>query len=170
MPAVTGTVDAIALLEADHREVDALFREYAKLCKADADDGEKGLLAAQICALLTVHATIEEEIFYPAARAALAQGDLIDEAEVEHATAKGLIAQIVAAEPGEDLYDAKVQVLGEYIRHHVKEEEGEVFPKVQKAKDVDLAALGTALHERKDEAMWNRHLATDPSERASPAK
>src|SRR5262245_21795083 len=101
MPAVSGTVDAIALLEADHREVDALFREYAELCKAYADDGEKGLLVAQICALLTVHATIEEEIFYPAARAALAQGDLIDEAQVEHATAKGLIAQIVAAEPGE---------------------------------------------------------------------
>jgi hemerythrin superfamily protein len=152
MPAAQKKSDAIALLMADHREVDTLFKEYEKLCKADADDGEKGLLAAQICAMLTVHTTIEEEIFYPAARAALDEDDqsLIDEAAVEHASAKDLIAQIEDSNPGDDLFDAKVQVLGEYIRHHVKEEEGELFPKVKKAK-ADLAALGEALSARKEE-------------------
>jgi hemerythrin superfamily protein len=149
MPAAQKKTDAIALLSADHKEVDALFKEYEKLCKADADDGEKGLLAAQICAMLTVHATIEEELFYPAARAALEDDgqDLLDEAVVEHASAKDLIAQIEDANPGDELFDAKVQVLGEYIRHHVKEEETELFPKVKKAK-ADLVALGAALAAR----------------------
>jgi hemerythrin superfamily protein len=152
MPTVRKARDAIALLSADHKEVDALFKEYEKACKAGADDEQKGLLAAQICALLSVHAAIEEEIFYPVARTALKEQGLLDEAEVEHATAKDLIAQIEDADPGDELYDAKVKVLGEYIRHHVKEEEGELFPKMKKAK-TDLAGLGEALAARKDELM-----------------
>jgi hemerythrin superfamily protein len=161
MPAAQKKTDAIALLSADHKEVDALFKEYEKLCKADADDGEKGLLAAQICAMLTVHATIEEELFYPAARAALEDDgqDLLDEAVVEHASAKDLIAQIEDANPGDELFDAKVQVLGEYIRHHVKEEETELFPKVKKAK-ADLVALGAALAARKEELVSEQEAAS----------
>ena len=97
-----------------------------------------------------MHATIEEELFYPAAREAEVDADLLDEAEVEHASAKELIAQIEAMSPDEDLYDAKVTVLGEYIDHHVKEEEGELFPKCRKS-DMDLEGLGEALAARKQE-------------------
>jgi hemerythrin superfamily protein len=102
--------------------------------------------------MLTVHATIEEEIFYPAARAAEVDADLLDEADVEHASAKDLISQIESMSPDDDLYDAKVSVLGEYIDHHVQEEEGEMFPKCRKS-EMDLAALAEALAERKSELM-----------------
>ena len=148
----TAAPDAIELLTTDHKEVKALFKEYDKLVKAEGGDEDKQALAQKICAMLTVHATIEEEIFYPAARAALEEQDLLDEAEVEHAGAKDLIAQIEAMDPSEPLYDAKVTVLGEYIDHHVKEEEGEMFPQARKAK-LDLAAIGAELAERKEELM-----------------
>ena len=100
--------------------------------------------------MLTVHAQIEEEIFYPAAQDAIKEPDLVDEATVEHASAKDLIAQIESSEPSDELFDAKVKVLGEYIDHHVKEEESEMFPQVRKAK-LDLDALGAQLQERKGE-------------------
>ena len=146
--------DAIAMLSNDHKEVKALFKQYDQLVEAEAADDEKVAIAAEICQMLTVHATVEEEIFYPAAREALGEDeDLIDEADVEHATAKDLIAQIEGSSPDEDsLYDAKVKVLGEYIDHHVKEEEGEIFPKAKKAK-LDTAALGAEIAARKDELM-----------------
>lgn len=148
--------DAIKLLKADHKEVKTLFQAYDKLVKAKAGGDKKKKIAQQICAALTVHATIEEALFYPAARAVLgADADLVDEADVEHASAKDLIAQIEAAAPGDELYDAKVKVLGEYIDHHVKEEETEMFPKVAK-KDIDLDALGAALKQRKDELTAER--------------
>ena len=99
---------------------------------------------------MTVHATIEEEIFYPAVREAIDDEDLMDEADVEHASAKELIAQLEAANPGDDQYDAKVTVLGEMIDHHVKEEEGEMFSKARKA-DIDSASLGEELAIRKAE-------------------
>ncbi len=127
-----GPQNAVQLLTADHREVKALFQQYKKLADGDAEGSDRRALAETICDMLTVHATIEEEIFYPAARAALSEDedeDLLDEAEVEHASAKDLIAQIKDMEPDDDLYDAKVTVLGEFIDHHVKEEEGEMFPK-----------------------------------------
>lgn len=146
------TPDAIQLLTADHKEVKKLFKAYEKLVKSEADGSEKQALAEQICTMLTAHATIEEEIFYPAARAALEEQDLLDEAEVEHASAKELIAQIQSMSPDEDLYDAKVTVLGEYIDHHVQEEEGEMFPKVKKAK-LDLDGLGDELAARKEELL-----------------
>ena len=144
--------DALALLTADHKEVKDLLKSYEKLVTAEADDDEKAALATQICSMLTVHATIEEEIFYPAARENIDEQDLLDEAEVEHASAKDLIAQIEGMTPGEDLYDAKVKVLGEYVAHHVKEEEDELFPKVKGAK-LDLQALGDELAARKHELM-----------------
>ena len=144
--------DALAILTADHKEVKGLFKSYDKLVTAEGDDDEKAALATQICSMLTVHATIEEEIFYPAARESLEEQDLLDEAEVEHASAKDLIAQIEGMAPGDDLYDAKVKVLGEYVDHHVKEEEGELFPRVKRAK-LDLQALGEELAARKQELL-----------------
>jgi len=144
--------DAIALLKADHKEVKALFEQYKTLVESEEIGEERQALAQQICLLLTVHATAEEEIFYPAARAAIDEPDLLDEAEVEHASAKDLIAQIEAMNPDDALYDAKVTVLGEYIDHHVKEEEGQMFPKCRKS-DMDLVALGEAIDARKAELM-----------------
>jgi len=150
--AAAARTDATALLQRDHAEVKKLFKQYEKLADAEADGAERGELAAQICAMLTVHATIEEEIFYPAARAAEVDADLLDEADVEHASAKDLISQIESMSPDDELYDAKVSVLGEYIDHHVQEEEGEMFPKCRKS-EMDLAALAEALAERKSELM-----------------
>jgi hemerythrin superfamily protein len=144
-----GETDAIAMLSADHTKVKALFKEFKNI-KDDGDDDEKSALVEQICAALTVHAELEEEIFYPAVREQIGDEDLMDEAEVEHAGAKDLIAQLESMDPGDDLYDAKVTVLGEQIDHHVKEEEGEMFPKVRKAK-VDTASLGAEMAARKQE-------------------
>src|SRR6185295_11102877 len=143
--------DAIKLLTKDHREVEALFKKFEE---AKEDNAEKADIVAQICEALSTHAEIEEEIFYPAARDALSEKgeDLLDEAEVEHASIKSLVAQLEDAEPGDDLYDAKVKVLTEYVKHHVKEEEGELFPKVRKT-DLDLDQLGAEMFERKTELM-----------------
>ena len=140
--------DAIALLEADHREVDGWFDDYEAL-ESDAD---KKVLADKICLALKVHTRIEEELFYPPAREQTGDADLLDEAIVEHAGAKNLIAEIEAMQPGQPLYDAKVKVLGEQVRHHVEEEETELFPEVCET-DIDLDALGAKLAARKAELM-----------------
>lgn len=154
--------DALQLLTADHKAVKALFNDYEKLVKDDADDEERQDLALQICTQLTVHATIEEEIFYPAAREALGEeADLIDEADVEHASAKELIAQIESGSPADDdHFDARVKVLGEYIDHHVKEEEGELFSQLKKA-ELDLDALGEELAARKEELLAEQGIEQD---------
>jgi len=146
----TRTPDALKLLMADHREVKALFKEYEKLVKAQAEDERKQALAEQICEMLTVHTTVEEELLYPAAREVLEESDLVDEAAVEHASAKDLISQIRSMAPADELYDAKVTVLGEYVEHHVKEEEKEMFPKLRKT-ELDLKELGVSLQTRKSE-------------------
>jgi hemerythrin superfamily protein len=139
--------DAIALLKGDHKEVKTMVQQF----NSSRSDSKKAQLAEQICAALEVHAEIEEEIFYPAAREALKKnGDLIDEAEVEHTSVKELIAKIKGGSPSDDLWEAQVKVLGEYVNHHVKEEEGEMFPKVKKTR-LDLQALGEQLAERKAE-------------------
>jgi hemerythrin superfamily protein len=138
--------DAIALLRADHQLVQELFDKFEK---ARGED-RKSALAEQICSELTVHAQIEEEIFYPAARDAIRDEDLIHEATVEHQSAKDLIAQIEASDPSDELFDAKVKVLGEYIKHHVKEEQNELFPQVRKTK-LDLKELGQRLMTRKEQ-------------------
>jgi len=140
--------DAIRLLRADHREVKGWFKDYEKL----EDDEAKQDLADQICIALTVHAQIEEEILYPAARDAVEDDDLLDEAEVEHSSAKQLIAEIEAMKAGEDLFDAKVKVLGEYVNHHIAEEESELFPEIRDS-ELDLKELGEQLEERKTELM-----------------
>lgn len=150
--------EAISQLTADHARVKKMFKQYDRLAKGDAGDREKQQLATMICAELTAHATAEEEIFYTAARNAIDKPDLIDEADVEHASAKDLIAQIEGSSPADDHYDAKVKVLGEYIDHHVQEEEGEMFPKVRKAK-LDTVRLGEQIAERKAQIMQKKLLA-----------
>jgi hemerythrin superfamily protein len=145
--------DAVELLMADHRRVAKLFAEFDAL-KEDGSDEAKSALVAQICQELTVHTTIEEELFYPAVRKAIEDDDLMDEALVEHAGAKELIAQLQAAHPDDDLYDAKVTVLGEQIDHHVEEEEGSMFPQA-KGSGIDTISLGAALLKRKAELLSN---------------
>ncbi|MBA3695788.1 MAG: hemerythrin domain-containing protein [Methylotenera sp.] len=147
---VSANKDAISLLKEDHAKVKKLFKEFEKL--SEKDDDSKVEIANQICMELIVHAMVEEEIFYPAARMAIDDDDLLNEAEVEHDTAKDLIAQIQTMSPDDEMYDAKVTVLGEYIDHHVEEEEKEMFPKVRKAK-VDLNELGLQLKMKKEELM-----------------
>jgi hemerythrin superfamily protein len=137
--------DAIALLKADHREVDELFKKFEKA----KGDGAKERLARRICLELTVHTMIEEEIFYPACEGKVEE-DLLNEAKVEHDGAKVLMAEIEAGGPDDDYYDAKVTVLQEQFEHHVEEEEKELFPQVRKA-DIDLKALGEQLAARKKE-------------------
>jgi hypothetical protein len=147
--------DACDLLDADHKAVKKMFKEYEELMesKARAAKQKRLELAMQICKELTVHAQIEEEIFYPAVRAAIKETDLLAEAEVEHQTAKDLIAQIESATEVDEQFDAKVIVLGEYIDHHVKEERNEMFPKARAAKKLDLVSMRDALEARKTELM-----------------
>jgi hypothetical protein len=118
-PAMQHGEDAITLLTEDHKKVKKLFADFAKLAKGDGSDKAKAEVVRQICRELTIHAQVEEEIFYPAVRAAIKDNDLMDEADVEHAGAKNLIAQLEAMTPAHDHYDATVTVLGEIIDHHV---------------------------------------------------
>jgi hypothetical protein len=140
---------AISLLKKDHREVEGWFDEYEQL----EDDAEKLELFNKIALALKVHTTIEEEIFYPEERGDVEE-DMLDEAYVEHDGAKKLIAEIEGMKPGEEYYDAKIKVLGEYIKHHVKEEEqpGGIFAQAKKG-DEDLDAMGERLDVRKQELM-----------------
>ena len=140
--------DAVALLKADHEAVSHLFSEYEKTHSV----ANKKALVAQICTALSVHAQIEEEIFYPAVKAALKDRLLVPEATVEHAGVKQLIAQLEGVEPDGEMYDAKVKVLAEYVKHHVKEEQTEMFPQAKAAK-LDLGELGERMAARKEELM-----------------
>ncbi|RYX93373.1 MAG: hemerythrin domain-containing protein [Comamonadaceae bacterium] len=153
--------DACDLLDADHRAVKKLFNQYEELMNSRSRNKEQGKrdLANQICMELTVHAQIEEEIFYPALRAVFKETDLLAEAEVEHAGAKDLIAQIEAAGSADEMFDAKVTVLGEYIDHHVKEERNEIFPKARASRKLDLIAMRDALAARKEELMAETEAA-----------
>ena len=144
--------DAVSLLSADHAEVKQMFESYRQLVDENADDEQRGELARKICSMLTVHAEIEEEIFYPAMRDSVDDELTLDEAEVEHAAARELIEQLEGMDPGDALYDAKVIVLGEYVDHHVQEEENEIFPQAEKS-GIDLDELGADLAERKRELM-----------------
>ena len=142
--------DAIALLKADHREAEELFEQFEKA----RDDDRKEMLAKQVCNALKMHTIIEEEIFYPAFLTATQDLEIHHEAEVEHDGAKKLIAEIEASGPDDEYYDAKVKVLSEMIKHHVKEEEkpGGMFAEARKA-DMDLQSLGERLMARKAELM-----------------
>ena len=145
-------MSAIDLLKKDHDEVDALFKDFEMLAEGDGDNGDRRALSTRICGMLAVHAMIEEEIFYPAARKANVDADLLDEAEIEHDSAKQLIAEIGAAKASDALYDPRVKVLGEYIRHHAREEESELFPACREA-DMDMAEIGARLQTRKDQLL-----------------
>jgi len=134
---------AIALLMEDHEYVKKAFRAFDKM-----DEEDQPALVKQVCAALKVHTKIEEEIFYPAVRKAIKDEDLMNEAEVEHDSAKSLIRQLERMKPGDPKFAATFTVLGEYVNHHVKEEEEEMFPKVRRAR-VNLKALGAKLRGRK---------------------
>jgi hemerythrin superfamily protein len=138
--------DALTLLKADHQEVKQLFTRFERA----NGRSEKERLGEKICNELKLHARLEEELFYPAVREAISDKDLVAEAEVEHASAKDLISQIEATSPSDEHYDALVTVLAEYVRHHIKEEEGEMFPKVRHS-ELDLVGIGERIRERKRE-------------------
>ena len=143
--------DAVALLKADHRKVEELFEKFESAKTAS----QKKSLAVQICTELTVHATIEEEIFYPACTGQIEEKDMVGEAYVEHDGAKVLIAELTASEPDSEFYDAKMKVLSEDIKHHVKEEERRgdgIFAQAKEA-GLNLDALGTQMLERKEQLM-----------------
>jgi hemerythrin-like domain-containing protein len=145
--------DAIALLTADHREVSEMFKQFEEL--GDRAKASKQKLVEKICTSLIAHTQIEEEIFYPAIREQKQikdADDMVDEALVEHQAAKDLIRQLQEANPDDDLYDAKVKVLGEEIEHHVKEEEEEMFKEARKS-GLDLKALGQEMAQRKQEIL-----------------
>ncbi|MET0357598.1 MAG: hemerythrin domain-containing protein [Cellvibrio sp.] len=140
--------DATSLLRADHKLVNDLFSEYEK----SRSSVRKKQIVSMICKELTVHAQIEEEIFYPAVKAALKDKELIPEATVEHATLKDLIAQVKDVEPSGEAFDAKIKVLSEYVKHHVKEEQNEIFPKAKESA-LDLTEIGAQLTARKAELL-----------------
>lgn len=142
---------ATTLLRADHKLVSTLFADYDKT----RSSLKKQQLVAQICTELTVHAQVEEEIFYPAFKAALKDKELVAEATVEHATLKELIAQVEGVEPDGEMFDAKIKVLSEYVKHHVKEEQNEMFPKAESS-SLDMIELGAALSKRKAELLAER--------------
>jgi hemerythrin superfamily protein len=137
--------DAITLLKRDHETVRQMFEEFEK-----ADEDRKFELAAQICQALTVHSTIEEEIFYPQVREAIAAEDLMLEAEIEHDTVKNLIERVQDGEVDETQLSAMIKVMNEYVNHHVNEEQRRMFPRVKRS-DIDLEALGKELLARKTE-------------------
>lgn len=167
-PASAARNDAIATLIADHRKVKELFKQFEKLKDKDDVEDEKGSLVAKICTELTIHTTIEEQIFYPAVRDKIEDEDLMDEALVEHAEAKDLIAQLKDMSPDDDLYDAKVTVLGEQIDHHVKEEESEMFPKAKKA-EADTEALGALMAQRRTELKAEFEQGEEEDDESNPA-
>jgi hemerythrin superfamily protein len=156
-----GSQDVLKMLAEDHKKVKQMFEKFEKMKEEeDQDDEAKQLLVELCCAELTVHAQLEEELFYPALRGAIDDMDMLDEAEVEHASAKQLISELSSMQPGDELYDAKFTVLGEYVKHHIQEEEKEIFPKAKKA-DLDLEAMAEEARERKQEMRDELGLASE---------
>jgi hemerythrin superfamily protein len=156
--------DAIELLKQDHREVEGLFKEFEQL-QDDQDAAEQVIETA--CTELKIHDKIETEIFYPAVRSAAEQEeveDLLDEAEVEHDTVRELIQKLEGMDPSDEKRKAHFTVLMEYVKHHVKEEEKEMFPKVKKLQALDLAALGAEMKARKSDLM--AEMGVEPEEEA----
>jgi hemerythrin superfamily protein len=138
--------DAISILRADHKRVSDLFAQF----EVTRSDNKKQKIVAQICTELKIHSQVEEEIFYPAVKAALKDKEMVPEATVEHASVKDLIAQVEGVPAGGEMYDARVQVMGEFVKHHVKEEQNEMFAKA-KATKLDMTKLGEQIRARKQE-------------------
>jgi len=151
-------LDAIALLTEDHNRVKKLFGEFEMLKTGEDTEDEKLDIVQEICMELTIHAKIEEEIFYPAVIEEIGQLDIMDEAAVEHAAAKEQIEELVLMAPEEENYDAKVTVLKEMVEHHIKEEEGKMFPRLKKT-TIDLVGLGQSLSQRKQELQMEVGMA-----------
>src|SRR5436853_6855129 len=149
--------NAIDQLKEGHVKVKKEFKEFESMDRADTETCRQ--LIATVCEDLKVHTTLEEEIFYPAVRAAIEDEDILNEAAVEHETAKMLIEQLENSGPDDPNYFATFTVLGEYVMHHVKEEEGEMFPQAKKAEGLDLDALGEEMRARKEELVG----ATEPT-------
>ena len=154
---------ALELLMSDHRKVEDLFEQFEQ--EKDSDEGTRREIAQQICAELTIHAQVEEELFYPWLREQLEDDDMemVEEAQVEHNTAKDLIAQIEGATDIDEVFNAKVKVLGEYIKHHVQEEENEIFPEVRDQQE-ELDELGQEMSARKGELMEEMGLSEESEE------
>lgn len=141
--------DVISILKEDHEDLKNGFKYFDQICNRQLE--EKKQLADGLCALFMQHAVAEEEIFYPAIRQSVRHSrDMINEAIVEHACAKELVAQIQVMQPDEELYNAKVKVLGELIGHHIQEEEEEMFEKAKDA-DLNLVQLGELIEARKQQ-------------------
>jgi hemerythrin superfamily protein len=153
--------DAIALLKADHRQVEQWFEQF----ESSRSDSKKSDLAQKVCQALTVHTRIEEEIFYPAFYEATEDKDIHHEAEIEHEGAKRLIEEIEGTGPDDDYFDARMSVLSEMIQHHVREEEKRdgMFGKAR-ASDMDLKALGEQLAARKAQLMGGDESDEEPTE------
>jgi len=154
---------ALELLMSDHRKVEDLFEQFEQ--EKDSDEGTRREIAQQICAELTIHAQVEEELFYPWLREQLEDDDMemVEEAQVEHNTAKDLIAQIEGATDIDEVYNAKVKVLSEYIKHHVQEEENEIFPEVRDEHE-ELDELGQEMASRKGELQEEMGVSADEGE------
>jgi len=165
-PARTARQDATQILTADHKKVSRIFAEFEKV--KDKDSARKQELVKAACDELTVHAQVEEEIFYPALYEAFKEKDdaLVDEAEVEHDSIKQLIATLQASDPADRLYDANFTVLSEYVKHHVKEEQDEIFPKARKSKLLDLKQMGDEIKARKAQLM--EELGIEPEQAPPP--
>jgi hemerythrin superfamily protein len=142
--------DAIDLLDADHLAVHALFQSYRELVRTRAPALQRRALAEEICMELTIHAKLEEELFYPAVRDALHDDELVDEAEDQHGSQREFVAQILATSPEDELYDARVAVLSEYVERHVRQEREQVFNRALAAR-IDMQALARAITVRKEE-------------------
>ena len=164
----SGVTDAIDLLKKDHEAVEDLF-DLVEDAKENDNDEDMAKLVASVCSALTVHAQIEEELFYPAIRQLPEAAEMIDEAAVEHQMIKDLVSQLEAMRPGDDLFEAKVKVLSEYVKHHVKEEEGEIFPEARDS-DIDLEALGGKLAARKTELVGEPGVAPPGRKSATATK
>jgi hypothetical protein len=141
---------AVEILKEQHDKVKKAFKEFEKLDREDTEAQQQ--LVQTVCEDLKLHTTLEEELFYPAAREALDDEDIMNEAQVEHETAKMLIEQLENMGPDDPNFHATFTVLGEYVMHHVKEEEGEMFPAAKKS-DLDLEELGTRMRSRMEELM-----------------
>jgi hemerythrin superfamily protein len=162
-PRATVAQEATALLKADHRRVSDLFDQYEKT----RSTAKKKTLVDDICMELGIHAKAEEEIFYPAVKAALKDKEMVPEATVEHATMKELMAQVEGKEPDGEMFDAKIKVMSEYTKHHVKEEQNEMFPKAR-ATRLDMNELGAQIAARKAELLANPELMDAAPALAAP--
>lgn len=165
----SATASVIKSLTDDHKKVKKMFDEFMKLKEKGGSDEQKQLIVDTACAELTIHAQLEEELFYPAAREALDDLDMINEAEVEHTCAKQLISELSIMQSSDEMYDAKFIVLSEYVKHHIDEEEKEMFPKMKKA-NLDLSEMAEELEERRMELRDELGFTAEKPEKKSAAR